>query len=142
MLFRKGSHGRFPWLNIYTLWAVALILLAIMLRVVLTAKGWPLLDSDEGTMGLMGMHIAFHREHPIFFYGQGYMGAAEAYLAAIMFRLFGVSSFTLRLGLILIFALFLLGMYLLTSLLYTRKLALLTLVLLALGSNPMLMREL
>jgi hypothetical protein len=142
MLFRKGIHGRFPWLSTYAIWAGALILLAIALRIVLTAKGWPLLDSDEGTMGLMGMHIAFRGEHPIFFYAQGYMGATEAYLAALMFRLFGVSSFTLRLGLILIFALFMLGMYLLTSLLYTKKLALLTLALLALGSNPMLMREL
>lgn len=142
MLFRKARHGRFPWLNRYTLLAVALILLAVVVRVILTAKGWPLLDSDEGTMGLMGMHIAFRGERPIFFYAQGYMGATEAYLAAIMFRLFGVSSFTLRMGLILIFALFMLGMYLLTSLLYTRKLALLTLTLLALGSNPVLMREL
>ncbi len=142
MSFRKEIHARFPWLSINAIGAGALILLAVALRVALTAKGWPLLDSDEGTMGLMGMHIAFRGEHPIFFYAQGYMGATEAYLAAIMFRLFGVSSFTLRLGLILIFALFMLGMYLLTSLLYTKKLALLTLVLLALGSNPMLMREL
>src|SRR5436309_15617320 len=93
MLFRKGSHGRFPWLNIYTIWAVPLILLAVMIRIVLTAKGWPLLDSDEGTMGLMGMHIAFRGEHPIVFYAQGYMGEKEAYLAAMMFRLFGICSF-------------------------------------------------
>jgi hypothetical protein len=142
MSFRKGIHNRFPWLSTYGIWAIALILLAIVLRVILTAMGWPLLDSDEGTMGSMGMHIAFRGEHPAFFYAQGYMGATEAYLAALMFRLFGISSFTLRLGLILIFALFMLGMYLLTSLLYTKKLALLTLALLALGSNPMLMREL
>src|SRR6266700_3761223 len=142
MSFRKGIHSRFPWLSTYGIWAIALILLAFALRAILTAMGWPLLDSDEGTMGLMGMHIAFRGEHPAFFYAQGYMGATEAYLAALMFRLFGVSSFTLRLGLILIFALFMLGMYLLTSLLYTKKLALLTLALLALGSNPMFMREL
>jgi hypothetical protein len=142
MLLRKGRHSRFSWLNSSIIWAAALILLAIALRAILAAKGWPLLDSDEGTMGLMGMHIAFRGERPIFFYAQGYMGATEAYLAAIMFRLFGVSSFTLRLGLILIFALFLLGMYLLTSLLYNKKVALLTLALLASGSNPMLMREL
>jgi predicted membrane-bound mannosyltransferase len=98
MLLRKGGHSRFPWLNGSIIWAAALILLAIALRAILAAKGWPLLDSDEGTMGLMGMHIAFRGERPIFFYAQGYMGATEAYLAAIMFRLFGVSSFTLPLG--------------------------------------------
>jgi hypothetical protein len=70
------------------------------------------------------------------------MGATEAYLAAALFRVFGVSSFTLRLGLLLIFTVFLIAMYLLTRLLYTRRLALVVLVLLALGSNPMLVREL
>lgn len=142
MMHSKGISSKLPKLGVSGVLAVAIILLAVALRIALIAQGWPLLDSDEGTMGLMGMHIAFRREYPLFFYAQGYMGAAEAYLAAILFRLFGVSSFTLRLGLVGMFALFLLGMYLLTSLLYSKKLALVTLALLALGSNPMLMREL
>ncbi len=123
-------------------WASGIIVVAVLLRFTLLGLGWPLLDSDEGTMGLMGMHIAYRGEHPIFFYGQGYMGAFEAYVAAVMFRLFGVSTFTLRLGLILIYIVFLLGMYLLTSLLYSKKWALIILILLALGSNPQLTREL
>lgn len=126
----------------YGICALAIIGVAVALRIVLVSKGWPLLDSDEGTMGLMAMHIAYRGEHPIFFYAQGYMGAFEAYLAAVMFRLFGISALALRFGLILIFAGFLTGMYLLTSLLYTKKLALFTLVLLSLGSNAILTREL
>jgi hypothetical protein len=128
--------------NLYNGLALVIIALAALLRIALLANGWPLLDSDEGTMGLMAMHIAYRGEFPIFFYGQGYMGAFEAYVAALVFHLAGVSTFSLRIGLVLLYSLFLLGIYLLTSLLYSKKLALFTLLLLALGSNPLFTREL
>jgi 4-amino-4-deoxy-L-arabinose transferase-like glycosyltransferase len=142
MVYGKGILTKYPSIDPYKLSAFAIIIVAIGLRVLLVALGWPPLDSDEGTMGLMGMHIAYRGEFPIFFYGQGYMGTFEAYLAAILFSLFGVSTFTLLLGLILMFAGFLVAIYCLTSLLYSKKLAIITLVLLSLGSNPMLSREL
>src|SRR6266700_7145434 len=94
----KGIWAKYPKISAYEVGVIVIIALAIALRVVLVSLGWPLLDSDEGTMGLMGMHIAFHGETPIFFYGKNYMGAAEAYLAALMFHFFGISTFTLRLG--------------------------------------------
>src|SRR5579884_345041 len=126
----------------YGIMAIVLIALAISVRILLAALGWPRTNSDEGTMGLMALHIAYRGEHPIFYYGQNYMGALEAYLGAALFRIFGVSVFTLRLGLIFLFALFLLSTYLLASLLYTKKLALVTLALLSLGSITLLIREL
>jgi hypothetical protein len=129
-------------LDSYNIAALLMIIAAVTLRVVLVALGWPPLDSDEATMGIMGMHIAFHGEWPIFFYGQGYMGAFEAYLAAIMFRLFGVSMFTLLIGLILMYTIFLIAMYRLSCLLYSKALALVALLFLCLGSNAMLTREL
>lgn len=129
-------------LDSYNIVALLMIIAAVTLRVVLVALGWPPLDSDEATMGIMGMHIAFHGEWPIFFYGQGYMGAFEAYLAAIMFRLFGVSMFTLLIGLILMYMIFLIAMYRLSCLLYSKAFALVALLLLCLGSNAMLTREL
>lgn len=52
--------------------------------------------ADEGIVGLMGKHILEGREFPIFFYGQHYLGALEAYLAAFSFALFGVSTAALR----------------------------------------------
>src|SRR5205085_10751389 len=122
----------------YELVALAIIAFAVLLRVVLAAGGWPQTNSDEDTMGLMALHIANRGERPIFFYGQSYMGAFEAYLGAALFRLFGISVFTLRLGTILLFALFLVSMYLLTSLLYTKKFALVVLILLSLGSSVIL----
>ena len=129
-------------IGIYELSAIAIIVVATLLRIILTALGWPQTNSDEDIIGLMGMHIAYHGTHPIFYYGQNYMGSLEAYLAAIMFHLFGVSVFSLRLGLILIFALFLASTYLLTSLLYTKKLALFSIALLCLGSSAILTRQL
>ncbi len=93
-------------------------------------------------MGLMARDIAYRRQLPIFFYGQHYMGALEAYIAAAIFRLSGSSLFSLRLGLVLLFALFLLSTYLLTSLLYSKAWALIVVVLLGLGSSFVLAREL
>src|SRR5450432_2549619 len=142
----KGISLRFPRFNAYWIGAFVIIALAIAIRVWLIWKGWPLLDSDEGTMGLMAIHIAFRGETPTFFYDQNYMGAAEAYLGAFVFYFFhtflGISSFTLRLGMVFLFTLFLAWMYLLTSLLFSKKWALVTLVFLALGSDAILTREL
>ena len=126
----------------YELYALLIIAFAISLRILLVSLGWPPTNSDEGTMGLMARHIAYNGESPIYFYGYNYMGALEAYLGAGFFRLFGSSVFTLRLGVILLDTLFLLSMYLLISLLYTKRFALGVLVVLSLGSNAIFLREL
>ncbi len=62
-------------IGIHEICAFCLIIFATVLRVILISQGWPETDSDEGTMGLMALHIAYRGEHPIFFYGQGYMGS-------------------------------------------------------------------
>ncbi len=125
----------------HELWACLVLIGALTLRLLLAQGYWPLPNSDEATMGLMAMHIQ-HGEWPIFFYGQHYMGALEAYVAAPLFSVFGVSIFTLRLSLTLLFMLFLVVMYLLVRTLYTRDFALFTLLLFSLGSNAVLSREL
>ncbi len=53
--------------------------------------------ADEGVVGLMAKHIAEGRELPVFFYGQHYLGALEAYLAALVFKLAGANLIALRL---------------------------------------------
>ena len=122
--------------------AIAIVATAALLRILLISQGYLVTNSDESTMGLMALHIANRGEHPIFFYGQNYMGSLEAYLGAGLFRLFGPSTFTLRLGLIALFVLFLISMYFLTSLLYSKGLALVSLILLALGTDGILKQEL
>ncbi len=133
--------SRMPRISRYGIYALALILIGTAVRLAIVLLGYPADDSDEATMGLMALHINTRGEHPIFFYGQNYMGALEAYLGAAFFRLFGVSVLSLRLSVLLLFALFLAAMYALTSLLYGRRLALITLLLLSLGTKEMIFRE-
>ncbi len=142
MLRSYGDHLKGTKISIYGLCALAIIAIAVALRIALVALGWPQLDSDEGTIGIMAMHILNRGEWPVFFYRQGYMGALEAYVAAFFFHFFGTSTFMLRFGLIIFFALFLFGMYLLCAMLFTKKWALVTIALLSLGSAPMLTRQL
>jgi hypothetical protein len=125
----------------YEIAASGIIVLAILVRVLLIAYGWPHTESDEGVIDLMALHIAYRGELPIFIYGQNYMGSLEAFLGAGLFHFFGVSVFTVRLGLVIFFSLFLISMYLMTSLLYNKKFALFTLLLLSLGSSSILNRE-
>lgn len=126
----------------YPLLAAFLILVASAIRIGLIAQGWPGTDSDDSTMGLMAKHILTYGEHPIFFYGQSYMGAIEAYVGALMFALLGVSSFALKCGLILIYAAFMASMYLLLSQAFNHRWALAGLLLLSLGDDDMLYHQL
>ena len=98
--------------------AVAVVAAGALLRVALVFAGWPASDSDESTMGIMALHIAGRSDFPIFFYGQRYIGTIEAYLAAGAFQLFGPSLVTLRLGMLLLAALWLGCMYALARALY------------------------
>jgi 4-amino-4-deoxy-L-arabinose transferase-like glycosyltransferase len=122
--------------------AAILILFATGLRVLLAAFNWPATNSDEGTMAIMAMNIAARRDYPFIYYGQSYMGTLEAWLGAILFRLTGGPSlFALRLGVILLVALFLVSIYLLTRLIFDKRLALLTLFILIFGSSSIFMRH-
>lgn len=53
------------------------------------------LESDESIPGLMALHIG-RGELPVFYWGQSYMGAIEAYPTALVFRFAGVSPLTLK----------------------------------------------
>lgn len=128
-------------LSRYTLVALLLIAFAFMVRLILIANGWPATTSEEGTFGLEAMHIAFRGELPIFMYGQNYMGTLEAYFGAFFFHIFGVSLFSLRLGMLALFTLFLLSLYYLTRLLYSPPMALLTLITLSVGASLVLIPE-
>ncbi len=126
----------------YELYAAAIIVFATGLRILLIAMNWPPTNSDEGVMGIIALHIAYHGEHTLMFYGQNYMGTIEAYLAALFFHLFGGPSlFALRLGVVLMVMCFFITMYFLTSLIFSKKLALLTLALLSVGSISYLTRQ-
>jgi hypothetical protein len=126
----------------YPLAAGGLIICGVAARIALTLIGWPHTNSEEGTMGIEAMHILLRGEHPVYLYGQNYMGAGEAYLGALAFRLFGVSLVSLRLGMIAFYAVFMLGVFWIAHLLYSGRVALVSLAMLVLGTPFLLQIEL
>ncbi len=123
---------------------VALVVLAFaaIYRLALLLRGWPGLDSDEAIVGLMARHILLRGEHPIFFYGQYYLGPLQAYAAAALFFLFGSSQLTLRLVVLPVILGFFAAMYALGRAAYGRAVGLLVLAWLALGPPYATLREL
>jgi hypothetical protein len=118
--------------------ALAALLLGVLgvgYRIVLLANHAPLSNSDEATMGLAALRIARGVDYPSWFYGQHYMGTPEAYAAAPLVWAFGPSVVALRIPTLLCYAVFLWCAYRLTRLLYRPWLAVLTVGLLALGSD-------
>jgi hypothetical protein len=111
-----------------------IIMMATLIRAFLLASGWPLLDGDQGTMGLAALHIFHGTDYPIFFYGQTYMGTIEAYIAALIFHISGISTFSLRIGLLFFYVGFLINMFLFIRKLFSANFAVLTILLLALGA--------
>lgn len=126
----------------YEIAAIALIACTAISRLVLAANNWPASDSDEGTFGIEAMHIVFRGEHPIYMYGQNYLGVIEAYLGAFYFHLFGVSLLTLRLGMITIFTMFLIALYFLVRFLYAKAFAVVALLFVSLGNDTIMQRQL
>jgi hypothetical protein len=77
----------------------ALVGLSIMAFVVryLVARQAYRVNFDSSTVGLMALDI-LRGERPLFFYGQNYMGSLEAYVAAPLIALLGVSNLSLALS--------------------------------------------
>ncbi|MFL5655718.1 MAG: hypothetical protein ACJ8CB_16260 [Ktedonobacteraceae bacterium] len=69
------------------------------------------------------------------------MGPIEAYIGAVLFRIFGPSVLVMHIEIAGLFALFLMGLYLLTYRLYTPRFALFTIAFLAPGTEVMLTRQ-
>lgn len=122
--------------------AALVIVAAVLLRLALIVAGWPGTDSDESTMGLMAIHILRRGEHPIFFYGQAYMGSVEAHLAALLFAVFGVSLVALKGALVILYTGFLVAMWLLLRRLVGPRRAVFGLALLVFGGDDLLGLEL
>ncbi len=50
-----------------------------------------MIEADEATLGLVARDIQTEHVRPIFYPGQAYMGTLQAYVAALLFELFGMS---------------------------------------------------
>ncbi len=111
----------------------AVLVCAAILRLALAYRGWPSVNSDEATIGLMVDDILWHGAHPGFTYGEYHVGALDAYLQAPFFSIFGPTNFTLHLTTTVQMLLFLLIFYLFTRAIYSPLVAGMTIALLGLG---------
>jgi hypothetical protein len=85
-----------------TIAAGAVVLLVLLRSAVFVFWEQSYFDSDQAIVGLMAKHLAELRAFPVFYYGQNYMLAVEAYLAAPVFLIAGMSVATLKLPLLAI----------------------------------------
>ncbi len=90
------NPGIFSWKSDGLYLVFLLVAAAIPRLVLLQATGWGI-EADEAIVGLMAKHISEGESWPAFYYGQPYMGSLEALLAALSFKIFGVSNFALKL---------------------------------------------
>jgi hypothetical protein len=82
---------------------LALVLLLVLARsAVFVFWQQSYFDSDQAVIGLMAKHLSELRAFPVFMYGQSYMLGVEAWLAAPVFLLLGVSVTSLKLPLLAI----------------------------------------
>ena len=114
----------------------------VALRLLLAARGWSHVNSDEATLGLMVDDILWHGAHPVFLYGQHYLGSLQAYLAVPFFVMLGPTDAALHTTTTFEVLLFLLALYAFTRQVYSSGIAWLTLVLLAPGPEQALFYEL
>ena len=94
---------------------MVIVVLAIALRVALLAADVVPFDGDEAVVALMARHILQDGERPIFFYGQAYSGALDAYLTAGVYALIGPRVLGGRLVQMALFALYVVMVYLLAG---------------------------
>ena len=106
-----------------------IVLIVILSGIVLRLLHWvlPFMDSDMAVTGLMARHI-LRGEFPVFFWGQNYCGALEAYLVALVFAIFGVSRYTLNIIPVAESIIFMLLMYVMARRVFGRKVGFLTLL--------------
>lgn len=80
--------------------AATVVLAAILLRTIVFLW-WEQasFDADQAVTGLMAKHLVEGRAFPLFFYGQNYLLAVQAWLAAPFFAVLGPTVFALKLPL-------------------------------------------
>ena len=85
-------------------WLTALLLAGLVLLRAFPFVWWPgtHFDSDQAIVGLMAKHISEARAFPLFYYGQNYMLAVEAYLAAPVMLVAGPTVTALKTPLVVI----------------------------------------
>lgn len=71
------------------------LFVALILRIWLIVRTHGMIDGDEALVGIQAERI-LQGDFPVYFYGIPYFGSLEAYLASILFAIFGASAWALR----------------------------------------------
>lgn len=100
---RRGAADALP--------AAGWFVTALLARAPFVARVEGVLDHDQSVVGLMALDIAHGRRFPIYFDGQRYMGAVEAYAAAAFVRAFGHTPGVIALAPLVAFGLFAAGQF-------------------------------
>ena len=74
----------------------ALLVVGLLLRLDFLIPDNFIVDADEAIVGLMAKHMNEGKDFPVFYYGQNYMGSFEPMLAALVFKIFGISNGALK----------------------------------------------
>ena len=77
-------------------WIIVVILLQAGVKIWALIRDAVPFNADEAVVALMAKHI-LQGERSVFFYGQAYMGSADAYLVAAGFWIFGEQIWVIRL---------------------------------------------
>ena len=112
-----------------------MLALAAVIRMILAAHGWPYANSDEATIGLMVDDILRDAAHPAFTYGEHHVGALDAYLQAPAFLALGHTNLALHVTTTIQYLLFLLVLYAFTRAVFSPRVAVGALLLLAVGGE-------
>ena len=84
------------------LWISLAIATAFVLLRAIVPLGFEILDSDQAVYGLMTKHLSEFRAFPLFFYGQNYLLAVEAWIAVPFFWIGGPTVAMQRVPLVLV----------------------------------------
>lgn len=90
------------WANAHVRRVGSVLLVALSVRALVLGAGVVPFNADEAVVALMARHI-LAGAHPIFFYGQAYMGSLDAWLIAGGFALLGQQVWVIRLVQTLLF---------------------------------------
>ena len=119
------------------LFVIALIAIVGATRFAILLLSQTHVHSDEAIIGLMAKHISEGRYFPFYMYGQPYNAAAawEAYLAAVTFKLSGVSVIALKSVIILLSLLCVFLFYKMAQMIYEERTAIFSTIAFALAPS-------
>ena len=114
-------------------------MLFLLLRLPLLFGYGSYVSGDEAVVGIMAKHITEGKENVLFFYNQVYGGGhtIEAYIAALLFSIFGIKGYLLKAIPLFFSLLVILFSYYFLSRYFSKKIALISIILL-LFSNAFL----